>query len=180
MGIFSSLKNRIARSNLAKLKSRKGIQHAFVNWDKISHVGLVCNASAFRSQREVESIVEAFNRNGKNVEVMVFSPFSLKKWSWIPSGIPFISKENLTWSGIPKPETVVSFLKPEYDAIFVIDFDNTFLSEWFGTLSKAKVVVAPLHENNQWATFMIEAPKNDIKTFIEQSVRYLKVINPNQ
>lgn len=180
MGILSSLKAKIARSNLAKLKSRKGIQRAFVNWDKIIKVGLVCNASAFRSQREIESIIEAFNRNGKHVEVLVFSPFSLKKWSWTPSGIPYISKEDLTWSGTPKPETVNSFLNPEYDAIFVIDFDNTFLSEWFGTLSRAKVIAAPLHENNQWATFMIEAPKNDIKTFIEQSVRYLKVINPNQ
>ena len=41
----------------------------------------------------------------------------------------------------------------------VVDFDNSFHSQWIATLSKAKTIVAPFSENNKWATLLIESTK---------------------
>ncbi|HON19054.1 MAG TPA: hypothetical protein PK990_07795 [Salinivirgaceae bacterium] len=175
--MFTKLKRKIAQSALEHSLKRLETTREFLHWDNISTIGLACDITCFSSQREIDSIVEAFAKHYKQCSPIIFSEKRLNKWNWTSDKYPMISKENLTWSGIPKGEVVESYVHKSFDVVFIIEFSNHFIAQWIGSHCKAKMVIAPIHEDNRYATLLIQSPINDVKTFIEQSVRYLKIIN---
>jgi len=173
---LKTIKKRFREMSLKKAL-RKPNERSFINYRDVNQVQILFN----RINDTQADIMSRFARflidEGKSVEVLIYvdtkkmpSDFQNRK------GISYFCRKQLNWYGKPKEEAYINFISRETDLMVVVDFDNSFHSQWIATLSKAKTVVAPFDENNKWATLLIESTNNNYNEYLQQIIHYLGII----
>jgi hypothetical protein len=173
---LKTIKKKFREMSLKKAL-KKPIERGFINYKDVNQVQILFNRIDDTQADIVSKFVHFLLDEGKSVEVLIY--VDAKKMApgfQNRKGIKYFCRKQLNWYGKPKEEVYTNFISKQADLMVVVDFDNSFHSQWIATLSKAKTIVAPFSENNKWATLLIESTKNNYNEYLQQLIHYLDII----
>jgi len=152
-----------------------------MDFDQTKSIGILFDATENNSRKEVMKYAELLSKNGKQVKLLGFINEKLKEASF---PFKYFTKQNLSWSMIPKGTEIDQFIKKDFDVLINLYLPNRKLGlvnlpiEYISTFSKAQLRVGPFSENNDSYDLIIDTPKEtDLQHLIKQVDFFLNRIN---
>lgn len=177
VGFLRKIKQNIAGYSLRK--ASQGVScRQFLNWNEVKQVQILFYRANQAQADTMSKFAKFLLDEGKSVDVLIF--VDAKKVD--PSlqdrkGIKYYCRKQVNWFGKPAVDVYSDFVSQTSDLLIVVDFENRFHFQWIATLSKAKTIVAPFHNDNLWATLLLKIKGNDVNEFLQQVIHYLGFIN---
>ena len=177
MDLFKGIRTKIGQYALKKA-SVGSCQRQFLNWSDIHKVQILFNRTSQKQADEMAKFAKFLIDEGKKVDVLIFiDSKKLDETFQNRPGITYYSRQNLNWYRKPSGTTIQDFVDRDSDLMIVPEFNNLFHFTWLATLCKAKTIVAPYSDRNQWASILLKIENNNTNTFLQQAIHYLGFIN---
>lgn len=164
--------NRYIKSkNYGQKKHRKT-----QNWKEIKTIGFLIDGSDPIQLRLLLNRLYEYTAQGKKIEflgyVKKFPPFEEENIKWI-------TRRDLSWSGIPKPQSIKEFIEKEFDVLINTHIKSARPLEFIAACSNAKLRIGVYAEKNTPCyDFMMQLTDDaDAYMYMDQVEHYLKMIN---
>jgi hypothetical protein len=151
------------------------------NFDTAKSAIIVFDAMLPDCVTPVKEFVKFLKENGITTSVYGYLsqkeiPDEMALWK----NFEFITKMDLSWFGSPKGKKADAYFNTVPDLLFVLSLKENLTIEYLTQLSKARFKVGCFTENENDLDFMINPAKNqcDVRFFIDQVKRYIKLLNP--
>jgi hypothetical protein len=164
------IKNKILKRNITAMAN--AMQKHTVLVKPVKKVAILNNPQSNLSLQNLQYLEKALNLNSESFEI-----FTIKhrkdNYNELRGVIATIDSFNMF--GKIKSETINKFLNQKYDLL--IDFTNTsnIVEEYFSLAIKAGFRVGYANDKEIY-DLMLQIDKGKIKAFIDEMMRYLKII----
>ncbi len=183
MELFSRLRRVTGERILKRRTARSGRKRGFVNLDSIRSLCLIWDAEQSSDLSSVTRFLKEMSDSGREAHLAIVCtgkrvPDSVTALR----SILFVKREDLNLFYIPKGQDVALFISRRYDLLVDVSFRDLLPLRYLFAVSDATLKVAPVIDRGgidyNLADLMIETGgKKDTKLFLNEMVRYLKMIN---
>ncbi len=175
MNLVTHLRLKFHYSFLQKALKEQHVQRFSKPYDRISKIGLFFDATDLDERERVLKYAQRLKKSGKKVSLLGFFDSKLENPNYT---FPFFNRKNLDWALRPKKDEVDQFLKTEFDLVLFALPRSTYIAEYLGALSKARMRVGPVTDNTYAFDLMIDGGATmQLDDFFIQAESVLKLNN---
>lgn len=142
MGLLHDLKSWAYRKQLQKaIRTRPSIANkSHTNLDNAKQVGLIFDASAESTRRQVIQYADRLKKDGKQVFMLAYVEDTTQS-----EGFSFdtYGKKDLSWAGYPKLDAIDDFLDRPFDLLLHLEETASWHNQYIAAASKAALRVGP-------------------------------------
>lgn len=179
MQLFQKTRRRLGEYFLKKqLKSSRRDSY-FYNFDKVSSIGILFNAT----KTEDFELVKAYQKylKGKDKKLSSLGYFSAKELpdiSYSKAEFEIFTNSDLNWHLKPVGGFIDNFIREEFDILIDLNLENDFPLRYISALSKAKFKIGVHSANMDIYDLMIEVEEGKgIGYFLMHLDHYLMQFN---
>lgn len=158
--IWKSIKRRLADKAIKKQLPDKQPVFKPVAWSAVKNIGLIFQADDPIMIHGVEELVEIWQKQGKQVQVLVYIsdpkkiPFE-NRAHWQPC-----SKKDFTSAGVPKTEIIHQFIQQPFDLLVDLNMTGQIRLYTVSVLSKATFKIGADLSINKHLPFTVDISKS--------------------
>lgn len=156
-------------SNLAhEMKSSKWLR-------PIVKMGLILDQDSRENLEDLRKFAHELGVESQNLKILLFLPKQMKLQQ-IP-GVTSITLSDINWLGKLKPRAVKEFLSDSFDMLLCYQKHPSKMIEQLVKSSRAEFKVGRLEGNARIYDLAIASEHKDVKIFIEEVKKYLRILN---
>ncbi len=158
--IWKSIKRRLADKAIKKQLPDKQPVFKPVAWSAVKNIGLIFQADDPIMIHGVEELVEIWQKQGKQVQVLVYIsdpkkiPFE-NRAHWQPC-----SNKDFTSAGVPKTEIIHQFIQQPFDLLVDLNMTGQIRLYTVSVLSKATFKIGADLSINKHLPFTVDISKS--------------------
>ncbi|MBP5548431.1 MAG: hypothetical protein J6X58_06050 [Bacteroidales bacterium] len=156
------------------------------NWDNIKTIGLIFTVGDMEFWKLIQRFITAQESQGKSIFIIGFHPYKYEInyiFTHTKSTICH-EKEDFSFMGLPKDGVIDQFLNNKYDLLIDSTIQPNFFGKYVTTLCNADLKVGYSNNDSESDEGIMEMydmtiqgdGSMDFKNYIEQIVKYLKII----
>ena len=181
MSLISKVQSYFYNYYLKQRLKLERFERNAMDFDQTKSIGILFDATEDNSRKEVMKYAELLSKNGKQVKLLGFINDKLKEASF---PFKYFTKQNLSWSLVPKGTEIEEFIKKDFDVLINLYLPDRLIGlknlpiEYISTFSKADLRVGPFSENHESYDLIIDTPQGtDLQHLIKQVDFFLNRIN---
>jgi hypothetical protein len=137
-------------------------------------IGILFNAGNEKQRREVLTVAQSLEKQGKKVNLLGFVNAKITESS---TSYRTFTRKELNWKGIPEGETVANFTKEKFNLLICFNPDTLLPLDWLAVMSNATMKTGMATPQPNDYDFQLEIPgSKPFQYFIEQLEFYLDKI----
>lgn len=158
--IWKSIKHRLADKAIKKQLPDEQPVVTPVAWSAVKNIGLIFQADDPMMIHDVEELVEIWQKEGKQIEVLVYIsdpkkiPFE-KRSHWQPC-----FKKDFSSAGLPKTDTIHWFIQQPFDLLIDLNITGQIRLYTVSVLSKATFKIGVDIPINKHLPFTVDISKS--------------------
>jgi hypothetical protein len=147
-----------------------------INPHEAKTIAVIFDATKSDARKIVELFAQKLRNKGKIVTLFAFFN-SKEKPDW---AFKFFNKKEVNWYGIPKGETVKTFLESTFDMLYCLFSSKNLPLEYIGAMTQAHFKVGHYTDDLTRYDLMIDTKSIDLKELIYQIEFYLTKIGRSE
>lgn len=180
MRIFDNIKRTFGKRELDKLaEHRKHIECK--GFQNSKTIGIVYDATHENAFKSVKALIESIKKYDKNVHSLGYANLpELANFHIQPKEFEFFCNKDLNWFKKPIDKDVEKFCNTNFDILIDLSLEDYLPLLFVVAMSGAKFKTGRYSKTNiQFYDMLIDISENHSMEFlIEQSMNYLKMMNP--
>lgn len=178
MSKSKSIKCRIGRFNLRKRLKNLKRQVKTHNFNTAKSAGILFSSPDEQSFEAIKEFLSFLSNKNMNVIALGYVPGKKVPQQFLMrKGINYYCTTDLNWYYKPKNEMIDQFINHEFDILFDLSMNQSFTTDYVGSLSKAAFKIG-MQKEDAYQDLVIDVNKNkSIDYLIEQIIHYLNILN---
>jgi hypothetical protein len=171
--IFTGLKKKRIQKVFEKAVHKKSKSSENIQLEVIRQIGVLIDEETYLKNDILYLLQSTLGIDTELIKIFVMRKYRKKD---PPSDIHFTVKD-FGWVGEINNQNLQNFIDTPFDLLINFDAYNNLYLKYLTFLSKAKFKVGYTKTDDRLYHFMIVHKEDDLKTFIVELKKYLKILN---
>lgn len=179
--IWKAVKHRLADKAIKKQLPDEQMLFVPKAWNAVKNVGLIFQADDLSMIKEAEELVSIWEREGKQIQVLIYIPDTKKVPFETPNNWQVCTKKDFSSAGVPKTDLIQQFIQQPFDLLVDLNITGQVRLYTVSVLSKATFKIGADISVNKHLPFSVDISRssepNSVYKLGQELVHQLKKIH---